>query len=130
MTTNEYQIAPGWNNSGSLSSVNPQPKSFGLKSARRTQAADRIIYEDGFKSTEWKFGYLTLAQWKTFQDSIGLGNGTPSAKATVRTTRNYQHEFANFNAIIVMPNFPDEAQYDRGVILEVTVTLQSLEEIS
>lgn len=128
--TDEYQLAQGWNNAGSLAPVDPQPKVFGQKAARRTQAGDRLIYEDGFRSTVWKFGYLTLPQWKALQDSVGIGDGTPSAKVTVRTTKNYQHEFANFNAIIVEPDFPDEAQYDRGKILEVSLTLQSLEELT
>lgn len=124
-----YQLYAGWNMAGSLNPVDPQPKSLGIKMARRTKAADRMTYEDGFRSTQWRWGFMTKAQWAAFQTTAGIGDGTPSAKVTIQTTKNYAHETGQFNAIIIAPDAPEEAPYDFGFFQNIVVTLESLEEL-
>ena len=124
-----YKLAQGWNNAGSLSDVTPQPRSLGILAGRRTQAGDRVIYEDGFRSVKWQWGFLTIDQWSALLTQAGLGDGTPSAKVTISTPRNYDRAFTNYNAVIVMPNLPDETRFEMSVFQDINITLQSLEEI-
>lgn len=124
-----YKIAQGWNNAGSMNDVTPQPRSLGIVAARRTQTGDRTIYEDGFRSVKWLWGYLTIDQWSDLLTQAGLGDGTPSAKVTISTPRNYDRAFTNYNAVIVMPPLPDEARFEMSVFQDIAFTLQSLEEI-
>lgn len=124
-----YKIATGWNNAGSLNDVVPQPRSLGIVAGRRTQGGDRVIYEDGFRSVKWQWGFMSTAQWSSFLTTAGLGDGTPSAKVTISTPRNYDRAFTNYNAVIVMPNLPDDTRFEMSVFQDIAVMLQSLEEI-
>jgi hypothetical protein len=124
-----YLIAAGHNNIAGYGTPSPQPKCLGMFPGRRAQTWDGLVYEDGYKSAVWQFGYMTIAQFKAFQDSVGLGPGTPSARVTVRTTDNYQRDFNDYNATIILPDIPSSTKYDMTVWQSVEFKLVRMDEI-
>jgi hypothetical protein len=125
-----YLIAIGHNNTTAWGTPDPQPKSPGMAYGRRTLAANGLEYEDGFRSTIWHWGYMTLAQKTAFEAQAGLGEGTLSAPVTISTTRNSDRTFDVYNATILMPEIPDSGGlFEYTVWHDVEYRLIRLEEI-
>lgn len=125
-----YLVAVGHNGTASYGTVDPQPKCRGMRWGRRMLAGDGLEYEDGFRSAAWQYGYLTVAQMGTLLSQFGLGEGTPSAFVTVRTWRNSDRVFADYNATMLMPEIPDSGgYYDMTVYQNVEFRLVRLEEL-
>lgn len=125
----QYQIAQGHNQAGSLQAVYPQPKMPGIAAGRRTEGGDHLIYQDGFRKATWHYGYMRKAWWVAFLAQAGLGEGTPSAAVTVRMPRNTERAFTNYNATIILPDLPDQAHWDATVYQDISFELIAIKEI-
>lgn len=125
----QYELAIGHNQTGSLAAVYPQPKMTGIAAGRRTQAGDQLIYQDGLRKAMWHFGYMRKPWWIAFLAQAGLGEGTPSAYVTVRMPRNSDRAFTNYNATIILPDLPDQAHWDATVYQDIDFALIAIEEI-
>jgi len=122
-----YQIADGWDNADELEPLVPQPKSPGIIAPRRRKAGDRVIYEDGFKSTTWEFTALTEEQMSAILTAAGLSDTVASAKVTISTPVNSDREFENFNAVIETPR---NINFAMGFYKNVVFSITSLEALS
>lgn len=125
-----YLIAVGHNNTAGYGTPHPQPQCRGMAYGRRTLAGNGIEYEDGYRSSVWRWGYMTGAQKIAFEAQAGLGEGTTSAAVTVCTTRNSDRTFANYNATILLPDIPESgSRFEFTVWQDVEYRLVRLEEI-
>lgn len=125
-----YQFASGYNNTGSLVDVDPQPNSPGMQEGRRQQRGDGSFVQDGYYKTSWNYGYLTHSQYSSLLTAFGLTGNTLSAACTVTNPKNVDRTFGSYNAIIVRPNIPDEGKQTMGRWLEVTFQIIRMEEVS
>jgi hypothetical protein len=121
-----YQVAIGYNQAGALADISVQPKTPGLSPGVRDISGDGLIYEDGFKSTTLEYGFLTAAQFNTLLGEFGLSATTASAKVTIRIPNDARSE-ANYNAIIVKPDFTREGQYKFGIYRDVKFKVRRLD---
>jgi hypothetical protein len=97
-----YQIAASWNNAAGLTTLSVQPRDAGIQPGLRRRAGNLLMYEDGMESVNWIFDLLFADQYEDLLTELGLASAT-SAKVTVRTTRNTDRAFANYNAVIERP---------------------------
>ncbi len=124
-----YEVAAGFNNTSGYGTLDPQPKMLGMRVGRRVQTGDENFYDDGFKNCELKFGFLRKTQFTSLCSAFGVADGTPSAKVTLRLPRNVGRAFADHNAVVVMPDLPDEANYDRLSYQDITFRVVNIREI-
>ena len=125
-----YLIAAGHNNTAAYGTPEPQPQCRGMAYGRRVLAGDGIEREDGYRSAVWRWGYMTGTQKVTFEALAGLGEGTPSSAVTVRTTRNSDRTFHDYNATILLPEVPESGgRFEYTVWQDVEYRLVRLEEI-
>ncbi len=125
----KYMVAAGHNNAAAYGTLTPQPKMLGMRVGRRTQTGDEKFYDDGFKNCELKWGFLTKAQFSALCTACGVADGTPSALVTIRLPRNVGRAFADHNAVIVLPDMPDEATYDMTVYQDIRFRVVNIREI-
>lgn len=107
-----YEVAAGWNNTGGYGTLTPQPKSIGMKAGRRTQTGDQNIYQDGFYNVELRWGFLRKSQYTALCSQFGVAEGTPSAQVTLRLPQNIGRAFADYNAVVILPDMPDDNRYE------------------
>lgn len=113
-----YQIADGYNNAGGLADISIQPATNGLRAGRRIVAGNGQVIEDGFYTTELVYGYLTATQYTTLLSEFGL-SGVVANEVTIRLPQNDGRAFANYNAIIIKPDMPSEARFERSKYLNI-----------
>jgi hypothetical protein len=118
----EYQIASGHNNAGSLVDITAivpsgdvayfAPKAWHLftNGAVRVRANGAFL-ASGFKSTTWKFGAMTNAQYEYLRDNY-YEDATNGNAVTIRT-RGIDGAYANYNARILLPR-RSEQRADKG----------------
>ncbi len=115
----DYQWVSGFDNAGSLVNVEDDVPRHLSKQLFYPQGranfddgmvrirADGLSYTTGFKSFTWPLNVLTYAQWAYIQTNYATGGIGLSGKMTVRT-RLIGGTYANYNAILILPNPPDE----------------------
>jgi hypothetical protein len=96
-----YQIVDGHDNTGTLADVTIQPKSPGVLATRRTTGGDGTVYEDGLYVV-WEYTNLSDSQWDTLITEFGL-DGVYTNDVTIRTKKNDDRSFVNYNGTIVKP---------------------------
>jgi len=113
-TEPEFKIASGWNNAAGLVLVNPQPASPGVIDPDIRTDGDGDTYGYGSRFTEWRYGFLTVAQFTALMSSLGISRNVKSASVTIRTVLQDDYAtYANYNAKVRLPE-PDTGYLYRG----------------
>lgn len=81
---NQYEIVDGYNNTGTLAAVDPQPSSIGIMYPR-VRYTPGAIYADGDPYTEWEYTSLTRTQFNSLRTAFGLTDTTIFNDVTIRT---------------------------------------------
>lgn len=127
-TEPEFKVASGWNNAGSLALADPQPASPGVVDPDIRVAGDATRYGNGARFSEWRYGYLTTAQFVALLASLGVSRTTKSAKVTIRTVLQDDYAtYANYNAIANNPEPDTGYQYFGGRYMNVVIAFTRLE---
>lgn len=111
MAFQELKIAPGWDNSDNfvnLEDVKVNGWYFApMEDLGKWSLGDEVIRGDGvmvtqgFNSTAWLASSLSLDHWHYLYQTI-LGNAL-SGKVTIRTRNYVVATYANYNAILTLP---------------------------
>lgn len=110
-----YKVAIGYNNTGGLVEFPIPPRMPGLPEYPKwTTGGDGIIYPDGFANCALIWDYLNPDDFDTILDACGLSLTVVSAAVTVEVPSDVERGFDQWNAVIARPNFPTDAQFDRG----------------
>jgi hypothetical protein len=119
-TATEFKYASGWNNAAGLQLIDPQPASPGVIDPDIRTAGDATRYGNGARFSEWRFGYLTEAQFSAINATLGISNTTKSAKATIRTVSQDDYKtYANYNVIVNLPEPDTGYRYYGGRYIDV-----------
>lgn len=126
-----YQIADGYNNAAGLASfedtANRPPRMAQIAPGRRRTDHDRITKEDGYFSCELIFDYLSPSEFDALLTQFGLDySGNTSNAVTISLPRNSDRTFANYNAVIALPN---ALELERGKYLGVVFPVIGIEAI-
>ena len=128
--TDATQIAAGYNNAGSLATLNPQPMESALMYGERRYSPMGLSFN---VSKPWKLlkyqPQLQPTDYNTILGSIGTlsgGSAGSSALITVRVLLNDRITYANFNAIIDIPFFPSEGDWDLAYWKGLEFTLRNM----
>jgi hypothetical protein len=128
--TDATQIAPGYNNTGALATLNPQPMESTLQYGERRYSPMGLSFN---VSKPWKIlkyqPQLPVADYNTIIAQIGSlsgGSAGSSALVTVRVLLNDRITYANFNAIIDIPFFPSEGDWDLAFWKGLEFTLRNM----
>lgn len=101
----------------SLTAIDPQPRSAGVKAARRTHAADSTIHDEGLYIT-LIFDFLDDATaLDDLLDQFGLDVAT-SANVTVYCP-NQVHAYTRYNGVALRPEVGRDNYYLRGIEIVV-----------
>jgi len=117
----DYRIAEGHGVAlVSLTDIDPQPRSAGVKAARRTHAADSTIHDEGLHIT-LIFDFLDDATaLDDLLDQFGLDVAT-SANVTVYAP-NQVHTYARYNGVALRP----ETDHQNYFIRDVQIVIRDL----
>src|SRR5258708_34818258 len=99
-----YQFAAGYNNTGSLANIVPQPNTPGYTWPAYIDATDGSGFNDGFGMTDLTFTLLQISEWIALNTQLGLTDASPSAQGTFRLKDAPSRAFHNYNGIIKRPN--------------------------
>lgn len=113
----------------SLVDLDPQPKMRGLKNGRRRVAGNGLTYQDGAGNASLEYGYLTSSDWAGLLTLFGLTGGTVSNAITITLPDNYNRTFSRYNAVVVLPDLPEEAEYTGRKFVSVEFALMGIEKI-
>lgn len=128
MTTNQYMIADGNDNTAGLAGVSPQPSSDPIVPGRLTWSASRTRYADGMSHTNWIFTSVTPDEYEALLTAFGLSDSARSNAVTIRTKKNDGRTYANYNAIIHLPDEDRELKFRRPADLyEVEFLITDME---
>lgn len=120
MTFQDYQLAAGHDNAGGLTNVEttipasqqqtflPQGRGNFDEGVLRVRG-DGLTYLTGFQAFSWPLDVLPYAQWDFMRTTYTTGGNSFSGKVTVRT-RLIDGTYANFNALLHLPEPPDETK--------------------
>lgn len=123
-----YQIADGFDQTGSLADVLVQPRCEGIIYPDRIVALDDTEYDDGYGLTKWEYSMLTSDQFNALLAQFGLSSTVLTNDVTI-STRIDDRTFANYNGKIVLPINGKERKYRRGFWRDVTFRIKQLEAI-
>lgn len=114
----DYRIAEGHSVAlVSLTGIAPQPRSAGVKAARRTFAADSTIHDEGLHIT-LIFDFVDDATaLDDLLDQFGLDVAT-SANVTIYCP-NQVHSYARYNGVALRPEVSRDNYFLRGVEIVV-----------
>jgi len=101
-----YQVASGFDQSGSLTDLASQPRLTGIESGPRRIAGSGLSFERGKQSGTLRYGFLTDAEYTALLVALGLTSAV-SAKITLRHPQNDGRAFTNSNVIIHRPASPE-----------------------
>lgn len=106
-----YQVASGWNNTGSLEDISIQPRLGGIRDGVRNIAGDGLTKVDGFSNGILVFDRATSSsEYNSLLTELNVASSV-SAKITITLPQNSDRTFQNYNAIITRPNLPDDSEY-------------------
>lgn len=113
-----YKIAEGHGVAlVSLTDINPQPRSAGVKAARRTYAADSTIHDEGLHIV-LVFDFVDDATaLDDLLDQFGLDVAT-SANVTIYCP-NQVHSYARYNGTALRPEVSRDNYFLRGIEIVV-----------
>lgn len=109
-----YKVALGYDNTGGLTDLVVQPRCRGLGDARRLINGDGLTIPDGGYIAVLEYGYLSKADWLAILTQFGLHTGLRSKEITVTLPDNINRAFGNYNAIVLLPELPNAASFERG----------------
>lgn len=123
-----YKLAAGWNNAGSLSSIEsiiaiegvfPAPYGTYNPGVRKIRG-DGTLYIAGSPSCQWPFAVVpSYAKHKALMTTYC--NGGYSGKVTVATRTDDSATYSNFNAIMTLP-FLTEVRTEPGQYQDYIIT--------
>lgn len=99
--TTLYKFAAGWNNTGALALLNPQPKTHMTEWAQRYYSISGQPYSQG-RYCELIFDALSLTQFNSLISTFGLSETLDAVKGTF-SLRHDDGTYYNVNGIIVYP---------------------------
>lgn len=127
-TEPEFKAVITWNNAANLVLVSIQPASPGIIDPDIRVAGDATRYAHGATFTEWRWGFLTVAQFGAQMTQLGISRTTKSAQVTIRTViQNDYATYANYNAIANYPEPDTGYQYRGGRYMNVVIVFTRLE---
>lgn len=120
----DYQFAAGYNNAAGLTPLATQPKTSVMKRPRERTSGLGLVVADGNLRVEWIFTQITAAQFAALLTAMGIDGDdfSPiSVLATVKTKKNSNDAFANYNAVVSLkPNFSRNYIGRKDVVFELT----------
>ena len=122
-----YQVALGFNNVGGLADLTIQPKCLGLQEARRLTNGNKKVIGDGGYITQLAYAGLRLDDWLVVLTQFGLESGLLSNEITISLPDNLTRAFANYNAVIELPSFPNEANYSFRLVQSIEFNLRGIQ---
>lgn len=129
-TEPEFKAAQNWDNAAGLALVNPQPASPGVIDPDIRTGGDATRYANGARFTEWRYGFLTVAEFTTLLSVLGISRTTKSAQVTIRTVLQDDYAtYANYNAIANYPEPDTGYRYYGGRYMDVVIAFTRLEAI-
>jgi hypothetical protein len=125
-----FRAVSGWNNAPSLTKVDPQPASPGVIDPDIRVGGEASRYGHGSRFTEWRYGFMTVAQFTAMNARLGISRTIKSGPVTIRTVLQDNYAiYANFNAVAVMPEPDTGYRYVAGRYLDVIYVFTRLEAI-
>lgn len=123
MTT--YRVADGFNvATGSLTVLSPQPRSEGIKVARRTYGGDGTVYDEAsYVELEWDV-IETVADYQALLTTFGV-NTALTNEVTVYV-RDETFAFVRMNGIAVRPEIGREVRYRQYFPRDITILIKAL----
>jgi hypothetical protein len=122
-----FQLAAAHNNAAGLADLTPQPRPSGPLFALVTPVISLAAYRDGpLYRLYWD--YLTTTTLAANLTVAGAALTDKSVEVTARllTATAGFATFANYNATLILPDFEDGFQHDRGKYLNIVWTLIGL----
>jgi hypothetical protein len=123
-----YQFASGYNNAGNLATLDPQPRSTGIRAGRRVVTGDGLSRDDGFMAMTWEYTFLTKTgtySYSALLNTLGLDSAV-SVECTVRVPTNDRTGYANYNAVITRPDVGNDATWTLGKLVTVRFELSRM----
>ena len=103
MTISTYQNVAGYNNSGTMTDIDPQPSSpAGIQFPAEIVAASGAVYTDGSPFIDLVFSAISPTQRNAICTKLGISQTTRYALNTV-AVRLDDSSFGTFNAICRYP---------------------------
>lgn len=100
-----YQFAAGNNNAAGLTALATQPKTGIMKRPRERTSGTGLVVADGNLRVDWIFTQITAAQFAALLTAMGIDGddfSPTSVLATVKTKKNSNDTFANYNAVVTL----------------------------
>lgn len=121
----DYRVAVGSGVAlGSLSVVNPQPTSGGIRATLRTHATSGAVYEEGlFAELVWSV-VETPAEYASILSQFGLTNFLTAAVTVY--IRNSAFVYARYNATAVRPEIGQDGAWENYFLRGVRIILKQL----
>jgi len=124
----DFQAVTTWNNAANLALVAIQPASAGIIDPDIRIAGDGTRFAHGSQFTEWRWGFLTVAQFGALMTQLGISRTVKSAQVTIRTVVQSDYAtYANYNAIANYPEPDTGYQYRGGRYMNVVIAFTRLE---
>lgn len=119
-----YQFAAGYNNAAGLTPLATQPKTGVVKRPRERTSGIGLVVADGYLRVDWIFTQITAAQFTALLAAMGIDGddfSPVSVLATVKTKKNTDDSFANYNAVVSLKsNFSRNYIGRKDVVFELT----------
>jgi hypothetical protein len=103
---NEFKLAIGNDQAGSLVTVSPEPTFSGILHPERLSVANHAVYLNGTPFIRVSYGYLTAAAWTALLAAAGL-TSYESRDITARILESDFSTWANYNGTIIKPDMSD-----------------------
>jgi hypothetical protein len=114
---------------GSLTVLDPQPRSEGVKATRRSYAANGAVYDEGLY-VELVWDYLADATaYQTLLAVFGLSASVAYADVTVYV-RNQVYAFTRYNGIAVRPELGVDGAWSSYFPRNLTILIKHLEALA
>ena len=124
----DYRVADGHDVVlGSLTVLDPQPKSEGIRPTRRTFAADGTVYDEGrYVELEWT-AVETDTQYRAILTFFGL-NGLPLTHSNDVTVyvRNELFTYSRMNGTAILPEVGRDVRWRRYFPRDVVILVKTL----
>lgn len=108
----QYEVATGFDNSGSLAKLDPQPASPGIASNDRKHSVALTPYDAGQYTTLEYNGALPVDDLVSVLSQLGLTNAI-SSEVTLRLNSDVR-TWTNKNCVIIKPQPYEDMSFQRG----------------
>ncbi len=128
------QVALGYNNTGGLQDLTPEPRMEGIQQLRPLVPGNGLLRYDGKQRCDLIWGFALISSLSAYWDDfvfnsilnqLGLGSAD-SAEITIALPDNRTRTNANWNGIAVLPDLPANGRWDRRRLLDLKITIQGL----